>query len=111
MSDFYGEQYDPADVESSKAVSLLAYIPCLFFLPLVVHPDSRFGKFHANQGLVLLLFWAVIDTVLHLIPFLGWFLSKIFSLLMFLITVLGMLRAYGGKAIPLPIIGGIQIIK
>ena len=119
MSDFYnqpngsmyGEQFDPADVDRSRAVSLLAYIPCLFFLPLVVHPDSRFGRFHANQGLVLLLVWVIIRTALHLIPFVGWILGKIFSLLMFLIMILGMLRAYSGKAIPLPIIGGIQIIK
>jgi uncharacterized membrane protein len=111
MSNFYGEQYDPFDVQDNRAVSILAYIPCLFFLPLVVHPDSRYGKFHANQGLVLLLVWVIVHFILNLIPLIGWLLNKIFSLLMFLLMILGMLRAYGGRAVPLPIIGVIQIIK
>ena len=38
-----------------KVMSALAYLWILFFLPLVVCPDSKFGRYHANQGLVLLL--------------------------------------------------------
>lgn len=111
MPPFYGEEYDPADVSRSRSVSLLAYIPFLFFLPLVVCPDSRFGKFHANQGLVLFLVWTIIGTLLHMIPFIGGLLGKVFALPMLLLMVCGMLRAYGGRAVPLPFIGGIRIIR
>ncbi|WBY64416.1 MAG: DUF4870 domain-containing protein [Thermocaproicibacter melissae] len=111
MNGFYGEQYDPIDVQNNRAVSVLAYIPFLFFLPLVVHPDSRYGRFHANQGLVLLLVWVIVHFILKWIPLIGWILNNFFSLFMFLLVILGMVRAYSGRAVPLPFIGQIEIIK
>lgn len=107
----YGESFDPADIQSSRTVSILAYIPFLFFLPLAAAPNSRFGRFHANQGLVLTLVWAIGTTVLRIIPFLGHPLARIYSIPMFLLVVLGMLRASGGRSLPLPIIGGVRIIR
>lgn len=47
--------YPAEEIEQSKVVSALAYLGILFFLPLVVTPVTRYGKFHANQGLLLLL--------------------------------------------------------
>lgn len=64
--------FDPADIEKNKTMAGLAYI--LFFLPLVASPDSPFGRFHANQGLVLLLFALIGSFVLSIIPIIGWFL-------------------------------------
>lgn len=107
----YGDWYDPADVESSRSVSLLAYIPCLFFLPLVAFTHSKFGRFHANQGLLLTIVWAIIGTILHMIPFIGGILARLFALPMLALMVTGMLRAFRGTAAPLPIIGGIRIIR
>ena len=43
------------DIENNKIISGLSYLGILFFLPLVAAPNSRFGKFHANQSLVLLI--------------------------------------------------------
>ena len=51
----YTQQFHPQDISDGKAMSILAYFGILFFLPLVVCPQSRFGRFHANQGLILLL--------------------------------------------------------
>ena len=48
-------QFAAEDIEKNKVVAGLSYFGILFFLPLVAAPDSRFGKFHANQALVLLL--------------------------------------------------------
>ena len=53
-SDFTG-YFDQMDIENNKIISGLSYLGILFFLPLVAAPNSRFGKFHANQSLVLLI--------------------------------------------------------
>ena len=48
-------EYDTQDIQSNKVWAVLAYLGILFFLPLVACKDSRFGKFHANQGFALFL--------------------------------------------------------
>ena len=53
MSELEARSYSFEDIEKNKVVAALAYI--IFFLPLMVCPESPFGKFHANQGLVLLI--------------------------------------------------------
>ena len=55
------------DIEKNKVVSALAYLGILFFLPLVAAPESKSGKFHANQSLVILLF-SVAGSIVFSIP-------------------------------------------
>lgn len=103
--------FDPADIEKSKVYSALAYLGILFFLPLVLCPDSKFGRFHANQGLVLLLFGMGGSLVLGLIPLLGGFLVSAYGVLTFVLFVIGLVNTLNGKAKELPVIGSIHIIK
>ena len=42
---------DPADIEKNKTMAGLAYL--IFFLPLLACPDSKYGRYHANQALLL----------------------------------------------------------
>lgn len=46
------QQFAPEDIQKNKVISALSYLGILFFLPLMAAPESRFGKFHANQSLV-----------------------------------------------------------
>ncbi len=103
--------WDPADIDRSRAVSMLAYLGILFFLPLVVYPDSKYGRYHANQGLVLFLFWTVGSLICRHIPLLGGFFGWIYGALMVIMLIIGMVNAYNGRAIPLPVIGRIRIIR
>lgn len=48
-------QFDPQDINANKGMSVLAYIGILFLVPLLACPNSRFARFHTNQGLVLFL--------------------------------------------------------
>lgn len=105
------EFYDPADIEKNKVFAALAYLGILFFLPLVICPESRFGKFHANQGLLLFLFSAGGSLVLNFIPLLHYILVPLYSLLMFVLFVLGLVNALTGKAKELPVIGSLRIIQ
>lgn len=101
---------DSADAKKNKAVSILAYLWILFFLPLVVCPDSKFGRFHANQGLILFLFSTVGNIILRLIPLVGGVLGWIYTVLMVLLMLIGMVHAYQGKTEALPLIGNLELL-
>ncbi|MGI6365430.1 MAG: hypothetical protein ACOX2G_06765 [Bacillota bacterium] len=91
-------------------MGILAYI--IFFIPLLAARDSKFAMYHANQGLVLFLAGIVVSILGSIIPLLGWFL--ILPLGMLAVTVLaiiGIINAAKGLLKPLPVIGGISIIK
>lgn len=106
--DFSGGTGEP---DNSRAVSILAYLSFLFFLPLVVCPNSQFGRFHANQGFVLFLFSVVGSMVLRYIPLLGSLLGWLYGVLMLVLMILGMVNAYRGRMAELPVIGRIRIFR
>ena len=54
---------EAADIEQNKIICAISYVSILFFLPLLACPESRFGKFHANQSLILLIASSVIGIV------------------------------------------------
>lgn len=101
--------FTPEDIESSKVMAGLAYI--LFFLPLLACPDSPYGRYHANQGLLLLLLGLGGSIILSIIPIIDWILLPFFGIAVFVIAVIGLINGFTGKAKPLPIIGKYQIIK
>ena len=75
-------EFDTQDAQDAKIWSVLAYFGILFFLPLVAVPNSAYGKFHANQGLILLIFYVtltvaswLVQAVLGIIPIIGGILS------------------------------------
>lgn len=105
------EFYDQEDIEKNKIIAGLSYIWILFFLPLVACPDSKFGRFHANQALVLFIISTAGSIVLGIIPILGWILLPFFGIACFVFMILGIVNGVTGKAKELPLIGTIKIIK
>ncbi|MCL1848146.1 MAG: zinc ribbon domain-containing protein [Clostridiales bacterium] len=112
------EEMDQADVEKNKAMGGLAYI--LFFLPLVTCPDSKYARFHANQGLLLLILViaanmasSLIRTVFRwgLLRSIASIATSILFLAVTAIAVIGLINGFTGKAKELPVIGKIRIIK
>ena len=106
--DFTAEM-DPNDIQANKSTALLSYIWFLFIIPLVTAPQSKFAKFHANQGLILFICW-VIASVLVCIP-----IIRYFSFLLYLVGLgymcIGIMNANNGKAKELPFIGKFRFIK
>lgn len=102
-------EFDSEDIEKNKTMAGLAYL--IFFLPLVAAPDSKFGKFHANQGLLLLILSVAGNLILGIIPIVGWILMLPFGIFVLVLLVLGLMNGFGGKAKRLPLIGKITIIK
>lgn len=101
--------YTVEDIEKGKTMAGLAYL--LFFLPLVVCPESKYGRFHANQSLILLITAIAGNIILSLIPIIGWMLIPVFAIAVLVLGLMGLLNGFGGKAKELPIIGKFTIIK
>ena len=83
----------------------------LFILPLLVNGgQSRYAKYHANQGFILFLANIVVgiaSAILGKIPVLGAVLSALLSLASLALMIIGIINAANGKAKQLPLIGGL----
>lgn len=112
----------PQDLASNKAFGILSYIGILFVLPLIFCKDSPYGKFHANQGLILFLASLIaglavgaVSAVLWWVPFIGWIVGPLLSSVLGLanvgLMVVGILNAAAGEFRRLPFIGGFDLIK
>ena len=97
-----------------KVISAVSYLWILFFLPLILIPNSSFGRFHANQALINLLFAvaaAIVDLVLGWIPIIGTLISMILGLVGAILVIWGIATALTGQQKPYPFIGGFKFIK
>ncbi|HHZ02491.1 MAG TPA: hypothetical protein GX396_06090 [Tissierellia bacterium] len=102
-------EFTQEDIEKNKTMAGLAYI--LFFLPLIVCPDSSYAKFHANQGLLLLIVSIAGNIILGMIPIIGWILLPLFGIVILVFAIMGLVNGLGGKAKRLPLIGKYTILK
>ena len=101
-------EYDAQDIEKNKAMAVLAYI--IFLIPLLAAKDSKFARFHTNQGLVLFI-GGIRSSVIAAILIIGWIIAPIAGIIITILAVIGIVNALGGKAKELPIIGKFQILK
>lgn len=106
--------HNQSNTQDNKIMNILAY--WLFFLPLVSTPVTQEGKFHANQGLLLLLAsiaGSIVITILGAIFLsISWGLAILTTLLWFVfsiailaLVIIGMMNANKGEQKPLPVIG------
>jgi uncharacterized membrane protein len=103
------QQPGPNDVQANKVMAILAYI--IFFIPLLAAKDSPFAKYHANQGLVLFLVAVGANIVLGMIPIIGWVLLPIANIAVLVLAIIGIINSANGNMKPLPLIGGITLLK
>ena len=107
--DDYTAELDPEDINNNKLMAVLAYLNILVLVPIFCAKDSKFAKFHANQGLVLFII-EILCGVLAKIKIIGW----IFWLLgaaAVVMAVFGIIYAVQGKAKELPVVGNWTILK
>lgn len=120
--------FDKADIEQNKVMAILSYFGILVFIPIFAAKDSKFARYHANQGLTLfiaLFGWWIVDYILTMLLrsllWRGLGLWEIYSLcgtvlnLVYIVftvlAVIGIINALNGKAKELPVIGKYKILK
>jgi uncharacterized membrane protein len=92
------------DVEENKVIAAIGYLGILFLVPLLVKPNSPFAQYHARQGIALCVA-AIAISIISVIPIIGWIVGPIGGILVFILFIMGLVNALGGKTVPLPIIG------
>ena len=106
----------PDDVAAHRWIAAIAYLGPLVLVALLLGRQSRFARYHLNQGLVFAITWIVLwvvglitDVLLGLIPFVGWIIAACIPLTLFIgwviLAVTGVLNAVNGRVRPLPGIG------
>ncbi len=93
--------------QSSKkntGMAVIAYI--IFFIPLLTDAkNDPFVKYHVKQGLVLFIGY-IVEMFIGMIPIIGWILYPLLGIFLFIMFIIGIMNAVGGKEKPLPVIGG-----
>jgi uncharacterized membrane protein len=108
---------DTSDIEKNKVFAVLAYLGILFLVPLLAAKDSKFARYHTNQGIVLFLAFVVAYIAIAImghIPFVGCLVLVLFPVVSIghlVFIVLGIINAVNGKYKPLPLIGQFTILK
>ena len=109
------------DARDNKVMGILAYI--LVLIPLLAAPkDSKFARFHNNQGLILLiltiLYGIVFSVVSSTLVLISWQLALAVSGVLSLVgwvfpvfCILGIVNVCKGEMKPLPLIGKFHILK
>ncbi len=124
------EAAEDPDVAKNKGMAVLAYI--CFVVPLVVAPQSKFARFHANQGLLTFICWCIAvlgNVALHLFDkyvtehlkdlavLHGFFTCAVYlvqpALLVgaLALTLYGIIQAANGERKELPVVGQVTLIK
>ncbi|MCQ2424246.1 MAG: zinc ribbon domain-containing protein [Clostridia bacterium] len=107
-------EYTKEDVEGNKLMGVLAYLGILVLIPIFAAKESKFARFHANQGLVLLIvdiILAIVSSILGKIPLIGWLLGLVIDIIIIALVVIGIINVCNGKAKELPLIGKFKLLK
>ncbi|MBR1690648.1 MAG: hypothetical protein IJ713_07730 [Oscillibacter sp.] len=62
-------RFDAETNHKARISSALGYL--FFFVPLTMHPESKFARYHANQGLLLLLLMTLGLVLAAMVPYFG----------------------------------------
>lgn len=115
----YSSSFTNEKKEEGKLYSLIGYFWFFFFIPLLVK-NNKYCKYHANQGLDLLLFSicgglfvSLIANFFNLLSLniIGIIIKIVFSLIIFFFFIFGLVNVINNKAKDLPFIGVFRIIK
>ena len=85
-----------------KTTGIVAYISVIGLVIALAAGDREGAKFHINQALVILLF-----NFLVLIPYVG----RAWAAFMMVCWIMGIVSAAKEEEKPVPLIGGIQLLK
>jgi len=85
-----------------KVTGIVAYLSWIGLIIAFAAGDKEGAKFHINQSLVIMLFMLA-----SIIPVIGW----IWSIFMCVCWFIGFIGALKDEEKPIPLLGGIKIIK
>ena len=111
-------EHNPQDIEQNKVMAILAYLGILVLIPLFAATESKFARFHTNQGLILCICGFALYLVVQILLAISWKLAAVLGIFMWIIwlaitvlAIIGIINAAKGRAKELPLIGKYRILK
>jgi uncharacterized membrane protein len=92
---------------TAGALAYLTIIPAIIFLVSDGYNKRPFIRFHAFQSIFFAVACTVLMMVLAIIPVIGWILEPLVMLGFFVLWLVTVFKAYGGKEFELPVIGSL----
>lgn len=119
-------EFDPADIAANKLMGVLSYFSWLVLIPIFAAKDSKFARFHANQGLVLAItevlwgacqymirriLWRIVG--IHIFGFYSLITAALglVNIVFLVFAIIGIINVANGKAKELPLIGKFKILS
>lgn len=111
------------DLKGKKFTACLSYLFWFAVIPMIYSTESKFIKYHANQGFVLATVETIFLVIMVIVSKILWSVSRATSLLvettmlMVFVGVFGVLSVIGifnvirGKEKPIPTFGHIKLLK
>ena len=104
------DRFSPEDINQNRNIVLVTsilciFVPVLFFLPLVACKESEYGKFYANQ-LLLLFFMQIVGALTT-----AFIIGIPIMIVALVFAVMNALNANQGLRKGIPLLGNIEIIK
>ena len=112
----------PNQAQTKRGMAILAYFGILVLIPLLTAKQDPFARYHTNQGLVLFLVSVISSVLSNVLTTLLIDISStavliisgifgILALVWFVFSIIGIVHAAKGQTKPLPLIGGIRLLK
>ena len=102
-------KFDKETNDHARVSSAIGYL--FFFVPIVMHPESKFARYHCNQGLILAIMMYLGTFMIAEIPKAGAVLSILWLLFCFACMIRGIILALKGKANRIPFFGKLVIVE
>ncbi len=118
-------EYTQEDINQNKMMGVLAYLGILVLIPLFAAKESKFARYHTNQGLILLILYGILlvfnillgavwrirffyASVAH--PAVTW-ITFLLSIPLLVLSIIGIVNVVNGKVKELPVVGKFKLIK
>ncbi len=114
-------EYNPQDIKENKFMAILAYFGILVIIPILVAKDSKFARFHSNQGLILcitailysLAYQIFAGVIISISYHLSWMVGivELLGVVLLIWFIIGIVNASKGRAKELPFIGHFKLLR
>lgn len=116
------QEYEEEEINLFQRLSVVSYLGWLVLIPWICFPNSKYTRFHANQGLILAILGTALAIIVQILLILASMIHWILLILVYLIAlagsvvmlyliISGIINAVKKRAKELPLVGKFRILK
>lgn len=114
-------EYEAKDIQENRVICFFAYLSWLVLVPILANPNSKYARFHSNQGLILLICSTIVSIAQWVVKYAANHISLLFSIGNIVLgvaqagcvvlAIIGLVNVYRNRAKELPLIGFLRLLK